>query len=408
MGAPPTSPKWPTSIDDVSTLFWVANTAVLTVKYWVKTTDTQFVVNEDCTGYQTPLFVIFESGEIWYVTNIGKSGTEWYFAVADPTTQRGVFGSPIVPHSPGERVFVGLLSAHLNQIKRAIKAVEKQRVRSTTRWSNAQPGQAVIDNNRLYVSFTANAWTAIPHDHSHLTGLLDDDHPQYVYGSTAYPYTSTEASQWHNALGSHIANGDNHDHNRPNEGAPVVRVRYGTLSERGNPVGVGDMYFATDVDGGTLYISRDGSTWSGIIAVPSGAIAMFMGDCPAGWSRFTPLDDKFPMGASSSGQSGGAVSHSHTYTSILTHYHSVSGGTITLSDSGTHTHWVAGKSAASGGDGMLVGYGGSNVATLSEGGHSHTATASSVTTGSTGVITPSTSTSNHLPPYQEVVFCKKD
>jgi hypothetical protein len=39
--------------------------------------------------------------------------------------------------------------------------------------------------------------------------------------------------------------------------------------------------------------------------VPSGAIMMFTKDCPAGWTRFSTLDNQFPMGASTFGTTGG-------------------------------------------------------------------------------------------------------
>ena len=48
------------------------------------------------------------------------------------------------------------------------------------------------------------------------------------------------------------------------------------------------------------------------ITVPSGLIAMFAGPCPSGWSRFTPLDNAFPMGGSNYGATGGSATHSHS------------------------------------------------------------------------------------------------
>jgi hypothetical protein len=43
------------------------------------------------------------------------------------------------------------------------------------------------------------------------------------------------------------------------------------------------------------------------ITIPSGLIAMFAGPCPAGWSRFTTLDNAFPMGSATYGTSGGSA-----------------------------------------------------------------------------------------------------
>jgi hypothetical protein len=48
------------------------------------------------------------------------------------------------------------------------------------------------------------------------------------------------------------------------------------------------------------------------VANEKGMIAMFVTDCPAGWTRFTALDNAFPMGGSSYGATGGSASHNHT------------------------------------------------------------------------------------------------
>lgn len=44
---------------------------------------------------------------------------------------------------------------------------------------------------------------------------------------------------------------------------------------------------------------------------PSGAIMMFTGACPSGWSRFTALDGRFPRGANAYGTTGGTTNHAH-------------------------------------------------------------------------------------------------
>jgi len=43
-----------------------------------------------------------------------------------------------------------------------------------------------------------------------------------------------------------------------------------------------------------------------------GMIAMFDTACPSGWTRFSALDSKFPRGASSYGATGGSATHTHT------------------------------------------------------------------------------------------------
>ena len=53
--------------------------------------------------------------------------------------------------------------------------------------------------------------------------------------------------------------------------------------------------------------------------VPAGAIMMFAGDCPDGWSRVSALDNRFPMGSENYGETGGKkevnIDHSH-HTSV--------------------------------------------------------------------------------------------
>lgn len=65
------------------------------------------------------------------------------------------------------------------------------------------------------------------------------------------------------------------------------------------------------------------------ITVPSGMIAMFAGPCPSGWSRFTALDNAFPMGSSSYGASGGSS------TSATGH------GVVFVSGQGSGSFWAS-------------------------------------------------------------------
>ena len=57
-----------------------------------------------------------------------------------------------------------------------------------------------------------------------------------------------------------------------------------------------------------------GHTMSEIEGLSSGMIVMFDTACPAGWTRFTPLDSAFPRGASTYGATGGASTHTHNFT----------------------------------------------------------------------------------------------
>ena len=58
------------------------------------------------------------------------------------------------------------------------------------------------------------------------------------------------------------------------------------------------------------------TSWpSGAAPIPSGMIAMFDTSCPSGWSRFSQLDGRYPRGSSGYGGTGGSETHSHTLSS---------------------------------------------------------------------------------------------
>jgi hypothetical protein len=70
---------------------------------------------------------------------------------------------------------------------------------------------------------------------------------------------------------------------------------------------------------------------SGFGLVPSGAILMFEGVCPAGWKRYSALDGRFVRGAATSGATGGTdavdSTHSHAYA-----YRALSGSRVYFVD----------------------------------------------------------------------------
>ena len=71
------------------------------------------------------------------------------------------------------------------------------------------------------------------------------------------------------------------------------------------------------------------------ITVPSGLIAMFAGPCPSGWSRFSALDNAFPMGGANYGATGGSATHSHT----LSTPSDTSNGVVFTSGQGSGSAW---------------------------------------------------------------------
>jgi hypothetical protein len=145
--------------------------------------------------------------------------------------------------------------------------------------------------------------------------------------------------------------------------------------------------------------------------VPTGAIMMFAGNCPAGWMRFMELDGRFPKGGPSYGETGGSTSHIHT---VNAHSHSIS-------QDGAHSHQLMSLTNTStahtgsfsigwridGVSGQLLTIDGSGsesvgVATRNSdvgGTHSHG--------GSTGQSSPETSATSNMPPYLQVIYCQK-
>lgn len=47
--------------------------------------------------------------------------------------------------------------------------------------------------------------------------------------------------------------------------------------------------------------------------VPSGAIAIFLSACPTGWTRVSDLDGRFVRGGTAYGATGGSATYTHTY-----------------------------------------------------------------------------------------------
>ena len=106
------------------------------------------------------------------------------------------------------------------------------------------------------------------------------------------------------------------------------------------------------------------SVISGYGLVPSGGVVMFTTDCPSGWTRFSAMDNAFPMGSASYGATGGSATHTHT----LGAPNDKGQGVVFTSGQGSGSTWENWGRAD----------------------HSH-----------------SVSTASHLPPYVTMVFCQK-
>jgi hypothetical protein len=109
---------------------------------------------------------------------------------------------------------------------------------------------------------------------------------------------------------------------------------------------------------------------SNLVDLPSGYIAMFESSCPSGWTRETAFDNSFLRGASTYGGTGGGDTHTHSYTT----------GNVNTSTFNANNQQVK------------------NTVTYSyTGNHYHYKT----------IEADSTETSS-LPPYLNIVFCRKD
>jgi hypothetical protein len=157
--------------------------------------------------------------------------------------------------------------------------------------------------------------------------------------------------------------------------------------------------------------------------IPSGLIAIFDTACPAGWTRYNQLDNRFPLGSPSAGGTGGTDTHSHAFSAATdgggSHSHgfsgsggltgaraqgSVAGNTggpsigVQTADAGasfqtvgTHTHGfnVNADLPVNGGSVSISG------STDGVGNHTHS-------------FSGGTDVRNHVPPYFTVVFCRKN
>ena len=130
------------------------------------------------------------------------------------------------------------------------------------------------------------------------------------------------------------------------------------------------------------------------MAIPAGVILIWTGtnaSIPAGWTRETALDDKFPKGhgAQNPNTSGGSNTHSH----------SDGGHTHTLI---SHTHTYATGNSGTFGDGSYSGSGGGNAS----GNHNHSSSTTTAISGGTLSDTVTWASVNQEPPYYKVIFVK--
>ena len=140
--------------------------------------------------------------------------------------------------------------------------------------------------------------------------------------------------------------------------------------------------------------------------IPSGMIAMFDRECPDGWTRYTEMDRRFPRGALQAGELGGQDEHIHSFDI-----------TARTSKDGAHLHMLATAerievdSGSYGNIGIYEGY----LQAFEEGGRDRRrARRARAVTDTDGAhdhlisVTGDSDAAGTLPPYLELVFCKKD
>ena len=116
---------------------------------------------------------------------------------------------------------------------------------------------------------------------------------------------------------------------------------------------------------------RDADTIKQI--APAGEIMIFDAACPTGWTRVSDFDDKFLKGATTYGGTGGSDTHTHATTGIT---------------------------------GVQANSGGNNVDGSPQDGGYFSAHGGAPTHGHTCTLVPGNA--DTLPPYIEVIYCKRD
>ncbi len=326
-----------------------------------------------------------------------------------------VRGAGAANYLKGETASMVVVGEHLTTVRdRAVVTQKYQGLVGLDAAKPASPEVSMIyiatDTKKVYACTTSGVWSLLGGATTHADVQREgetDDHAQY--------FTLARLLAWHNAIvGEHVTDGDNHDHRY----GGVSRIATGTVGALGNK-SVGHIRLATDT--GELYLSQGSAVWVSVTGAPSGAIAVLLeadaaiygGACPPGWSRYAALDGKYPKGLPSGGTTpgtGGTGTHTHTYTQVPAHVHTIPAMNPTSGSGGSHSHSFAFSTLASGtGIASTVYSGGGSVSTSSGGSHTHTFTYPAGNTASAGGGASGTSSSvSTEPPYQEVIFCKKD
>ncbi len=418
----PNGSNLPATYDDaVSLLGSLEDHRTLTMGESINSSVTSFSV-VGTFGFEAPTYFLFTDGtdEIIHVgtVTVDLSGVQATFS----GVTRGARGTTAQAHSGDATLVAVLTGRHLMQFRDALLAAEKYQALVVASLPGAPlPGEVAIYAGNVYFCVTAGLWqrVSLP-DHDLLSNLsVGDPHTNL--------HNNARASTWHAGLsGGHVYGGDSHDHS---VGAGVGRLRSGAGSSRPSPSAAGEVYYASDTK--LLSVSLSAGSWKVITGAPVGAIAMFDeaaiaahgGSCPQGWSRFTLLDSRFPIGADPAHTTQGSLvnagndAHTHTYNQVAAHTHVIPQVAVTTNSTTNHTHSIPEAGGSSGDSVYKVGSavpGGTSVGTA--GSHTHAVTFAAHTTlvtkkaadNSDGAASGTSSSSDTRPPYKTFIFCKKD
>lgn len=385
------------------------------------------ILSAACTSDPGDTTLVFETVVNVVPNMFLELGTEHVKTVSvDPSTksivvERAVLGTQPTAHAMGDAAFVVITAGHLNSLRDAALRTEKYGGLvglDAGKPVTPETGEVYIatDTEKVYVCIVPGVWEYFAGVTQHSETLVageNDDHLMYL--------TQGRLETVHDDFpGEHVTDGDDHDHRH---GVGAGRID-NVASVKPAPVGSGRIVLVTDTD--ELYVTVAG-VWVPITGAPPGAVAIFSeaaithfgGGCPPGWTRYTALDGRIPRGAPTDVvnplQSGGVSQHSHTYSQVPAHSHTVPELVASSSTDGSHSHVYA-FSTLYQNTGLASTYGtaGTTFSTNDNGSHSHDVTYPQVTSGAAvrndggGVAASATSgASNNMPPYAEVVFCQK-
>ncbi len=427
--AEPIESLLPTAYDDATSLLGdIISQRSFELFAGISSSDTTIPVLGNLGDIEVPVYVMFPGSSPEVIFCETKAGDNKSFT----NCIRGARGSDAATHDAGDVFLMVLSGQHANMLREAV--IAGQIYRGLVGTDAGKAGTPAVneqyfasDTDKFYVAVTGSAWSFFgPRpDHADLDDLTgEDDHTQY--------HNDARAVIWHDGLtGGHVIGGDTHDHGLASvDGAG--RVQAGVAAGRSaTPNYEREIYYETDTD--LLYIAKGTggpSDWVKIVGAPAGTIAPFLeadltslysSACPPGWSRFTALDARFAKGANTDEvagfSTGGAATHTHDYTDVLSHNHTVPATNPGASTAIGHKHDIK-EGGGSGDKGLLLSGGGrpGGTQTTTHENHSHTFDIPAHDTENTkrtsddasGVATGTTASVGSEPPYQEIVFCEKD